>query len=201
MSHYDAFPLFPLSIFPVPGQQSGLHVFEPRYRRLFDQLEAMEILEFGIPFSLNGKLSGFGSVARLLASGEPDSEGRRDVMIQTTDLFRLKAFYPHSAEASFQYPTGSIERIQGWNSWGIQGEAFDDWTQMQTLQKRTSEPRENNASVVEILNELRPEGAQVNQIISDLEFGRRPKRLFEMLRFARLVMEQEVQIKSGYFPN
>ena len=60
MSSSEVFPLFPLSIFPVPGQQTGLHIFEARYRLLFEQLESMELVEFGIPFSLNGKLSGYG---------------------------------------------------------------------------------------------------------------------------------------------
>ena len=201
MSHIKAFPLFPLSIFPVPGQQSGLHIFEPRYRCLFDQLEAMEILEFGIPFSLHGKLSGFGSIARLLASSEQDAEGRRDVMIQSTDLFRIKGFEPHIQSAAFQYPTGTIERIAHWESWQLQGSALEDWKLMQALQTPSAEPARVSPSVIDILQEIRPEGAQVNQIVSDLDRGKHPSRLNEMLRFARIVMEQEVQVKSGYFPN
>ena len=196
-----ALPLFPLSIFPVPGQQSGLRIFEPRYRCLFDELESLEILEFGIPFSLNGRLSGLGSIARLLASGEPDSDGHRDVMVQTTDLFLLKEYHPNQLESSFQYPTGKIERIPDWDTWNIQGSALDDWLRLRALQMPTNLVDPVNSSIVEILKELRPEGAQVNQIVKDLACGKRPTGLNEMLRFARLVMEQEVQTKPGYFPN
>lgn len=195
------FPLFPLSIFPVPGQRTGLHIFEARYRLLFEQLESMELIEFGIPFSLHGKLSGYGSVSRLIACGEKDENGHRDVMIQSTDLFRLKRFDPNESNSSHPYPTGSIERIRDWNEWQVQGSALDDWTQMQTLQAQTEEPVQPLISVIEVLQELTPEGAQVNQIVSDLAAGRHPSRLNAMLRFARVVMEQEVQIKRGYFPN
>ncbi|MDC1486447.1 hypothetical protein N8134_02800 [Flavobacteriales bacterium] len=201
MSSSEVFPLFPLSIFPVPGQQTGLHIFEARYRLLFEQLESMELVEFGIPFSLNGKLSGYGSVSRLIACGEKDENGHRDVMIQSTDLFRLKRFDPNESNPSHPYPTGSIERIRDWNEWRVQGSALDDWTQMQTLQAQTKEPVQPLISVIEVLQELTPEGAQVNQIVSDLAAGRHPSRLNAMLRFARVVMEQEVQIKRGYFPN
>lgn len=201
MSSSEVFPLFPLSIFPVPGQQTGLHIFEARYRLLFEQLESMELVEFGIPFSLNGKLSGYGSVSRLIACGEKDENGHRDVMIQSTDLFRLKRFDPNESNPSHPYPTGSIERIRDWNEWQVQGSALDDWTQMQTLQAQTKEPFQPLISVIEVLQELTPEGAQVNQIVSDLAAGRHPSRLNAMLRFARVVMEQEVQIKRGYFPN
>ncbi len=178
-----------------------MHIFEARYRLLFEQLESMELVEFGIPFSLNGKLSGYGSVSRLIACGEKDENGHRDVMIQSTDLFRLKRFDLNESNPSHPYPTGSIERIRDWNEWQVQGSALDDWTQMQTLQAQTKEPVQPLISVIEVLQELTPEGAQVNQIVSDLASGRHPSRLNAMLRFARVVMEQEVQIKRGYFPN
>ena len=194
-------PLFPLSIFPVPGQQSGLRIFEPRYRSLFDELESMRILEFGIPFSLNGKLSGLGSIARLVASGEPNADGHRDVMVQTTDLFLLKEYHANQLESSFQYPTGKVERIPNWDTWNIHGSALEDWSRLRALQMPADLATPVNNSIVEILKELRPEGAQVNQIVKDLACGKRPEGLNEMLRFARLIMEQEVQTKPGYFPN
>ena len=194
-------PLFPLSIFPVPGQQSGLRIFEPRYRCLFDELESMEKLEFGIPFAVNGALSGVGTVARLLASGEPDSNGCRDVIIQATDLFLLKEFNGNEKVSSFQYPTGTIERITDWERWEVNGSALDDWSRFKSLQDDTELVDSERYTVVEILRELQPEAAQVNKIVLDLHSGKRPTGLYEMLRFARLVKEQEVQSKSGFFPN
>ena len=52
-----ALPLFPLRLLPMPGETIGLHVFEQRYQVLFNDLEAMHVDEFGIPF-LTTKRSG-----------------------------------------------------------------------------------------------------------------------------------------------
>ena len=32
-------PLFPLGVFLLPGERTGLHIFEPRYRQLIGELE------------------------------------------------------------------------------------------------------------------------------------------------------------------
>ena len=32
-------PLFPLGVFLFPGEKTGLHIFEPRYRQLVSELE------------------------------------------------------------------------------------------------------------------------------------------------------------------
>ena len=58
--------MFPLPILPLPGEMVQLHVFEPRYQMLFDELEGMDLEEFGIPFSKQNNLAGVGSVMRLL---------------------------------------------------------------------------------------------------------------------------------------
>ena len=39
-------PLFPLRMLPLPGEFVELHIFEPRYQRLFNELENMELVEF-----------------------------------------------------------------------------------------------------------------------------------------------------------
>ena len=35
---------------PLPGEQIALHVFEPRYQRLFRELETNDLEEFGIVY-------------------------------------------------------------------------------------------------------------------------------------------------------
>ena len=40
-------PMFPLAILPVPGELVPLHIFEPRYRQLLQDMETSDIT-FGI---------------------------------------------------------------------------------------------------------------------------------------------------------
>ena len=42
--------MLPLRLLPMPGEIVGLHIFEQRYQVLFNDLEAMHVDEFGIPF-------------------------------------------------------------------------------------------------------------------------------------------------------
>ena len=43
-------PLFPLGLLPLPGERLALHIFEPRYQRLFHALEHNELEEIGIAY-------------------------------------------------------------------------------------------------------------------------------------------------------
>ena len=43
-------PLFPLGLLPLPGERLALHIFEPRYQRLFHALEHNEVEEIGIAY-------------------------------------------------------------------------------------------------------------------------------------------------------
>ena len=49
-------PLLPLRLLPMPGEIVGLHIFEQRYQVLFNDLEAMHVDEFGIPFFHDSKI-------------------------------------------------------------------------------------------------------------------------------------------------
>ena len=46
-------PLFPLGLLPLPGERLALHIFEPRYQRLFHALEHNEVEEIGIATTLH----------------------------------------------------------------------------------------------------------------------------------------------------
>ena len=48
-------PMLPLRLLPMPGEIVGLHIFEQRYQVLFNDLEAMHVDEFGIPFLHDSK--------------------------------------------------------------------------------------------------------------------------------------------------
>ena len=56
--------MFPLNLLPLPGETIALHVFEERYQVLFDQLESMEIDEFGIPFVDGDRQMKMGEIGR-----------------------------------------------------------------------------------------------------------------------------------------
>jgi Lon protease-like protein len=57
-------PMFPLSIFSLPGEIIPLHIFEPRYRQLLEDAEAND-MAFGIYFNHVSNSEKLGSLVKL----------------------------------------------------------------------------------------------------------------------------------------
>ncbi|MEY4930630.1 MAG: hypothetical protein RI909_1354, partial [Bacteroidota bacterium] len=64
MSEFTSIPMFPLSIFPLPGEMVPLHIFEPRYRQLLEDAEKKDIT-FGIYYNHTTNSEKLGSLVKL----------------------------------------------------------------------------------------------------------------------------------------
>ena len=108
-------PLFPLGTVLVPGLLLPLHIFEPRYRRLVADLEALPEGErgFGVVAIREGREVGADGVRALFDVGtvaelrEVDRypDGRADIMANGDARFRLL----HLAETDAPYLCGEVE--------------------------------------------------------------------------------------------
>ncbi|MEQ9186846.1 MAG: LON peptidase substrate-binding domain-containing protein [Cryomorphaceae bacterium] len=99
-------PLFPLDIFLLPGEQMPLHIFEPRYRQLLEEVEELG-LEFGLPFGHEAPNLGYVSVCRLLKVTKRYESGESDVIIEALRIAELKGFEP--AFSGKLYPGGFVK--------------------------------------------------------------------------------------------
>jgi uncharacterized protein len=98
-------PLFPLRILPLPGELVPLHIFEPRYKQLLQEVELKDI-RFGIYFDhpLNDKK--LGSIMRLESVIKRYPKGELDIIVKCEDIFVLKEQYKeHPAKL---YPGGNV---------------------------------------------------------------------------------------------
>jgi uncharacterized protein len=96
----DRLPLFPLGSVVVPGQVLPLHVFEPRYRALVQDLQELPEVErvFGVLAIRSGREVGEDGVLALHEVGtvvrlhrvSPYPDGRCDVVTVGTGRFRLR---------------------------------------------------------------------------------------------------------------
>ena len=93
-------PLFPLNTVLVPGLVMPLHIFEPRYRSLIEELLAMpdeDAREFGIVAVRDGKdvsIDGLAALypvgtATVLRQADRHDDGRYDIVTTGTRRFRL----------------------------------------------------------------------------------------------------------------
>src|SRR5690554_3360884 len=98
-------PLFPLSVFLLPGEKSQIHIFESRYKQLLADCERNHA-SFGIPFILNNVLSEYGSVVKVIDELALHADGSSDIEIQCTDIFKIKSYHQQMGEKL--YPGGNV---------------------------------------------------------------------------------------------
>lgn len=105
-------PLFPLSVFLLPGERMQLHIFEPRYRQMFADLENGDPT-FGIPYTTGRISRGLGARCRLVKVLKTYNTGESDVLVECEGLFNLEDF--QSMKADKLYPYGSVRLLRDMN--------------------------------------------------------------------------------------
>ena len=100
--------MFPLSIFPLPGELVPLHIFEPRYRQLLEDAETRDF-SFGIYFNHVSNLEKLGSLVRLESVIKRYPGGESDIIVRCTDLFTMGTLYRTHRDKL--YPGGEVEYL------------------------------------------------------------------------------------------
>jgi hypothetical protein len=98
-------PMFPLSIFPLPGEMIPLHIFEPRYRQLLEDAEAKD-MPFGIYFNHVSNTSKLGSLVKLESVIKRYETGESDIIVKCVDLLSLAKLFRTYRDKL--YPGGEV---------------------------------------------------------------------------------------------
>lgn len=99
-------PMFPLSIFPLPGEMIPLHIFEPRYRQLLEDAEAKD-MAFGIYYNHVSNTEKFGSLVKLESVIKRYETGESDIIVKCIDLLSMSKMFRTFREKL--YPGGEVE--------------------------------------------------------------------------------------------
>lgn len=102
--------MFPLSIFPLPGELVPLHIFEPRYRQLLEDAETRDI-SFGIYLNHLANTEKLGSLVKLESVIKRYPSGESDIIVKCGDLFTMTTLYRTFSDKL--YPGGEVTF---WNS-------------------------------------------------------------------------------------
>jgi Lon protease-like protein len=101
----ERFPLFPLGLVALPGEEVALHIFEKRYRTMigecFDQGR-----EFGIVWLADDELKPVGCTCAVERVLERLDDGRFNILARGRRPFRLV-----ERDDSLAYPAGTIELL------------------------------------------------------------------------------------------
>ncbi len=105
MSDLVRIPMFPLAIFPLPGELIPLHIFEPRYKQLLEDVEKRDI-SFGIYFNHTANSEKLGSIVKLESVIKRYPGGESDIIVKCTDLFQMDTL--HRTYKDKLYPGGDV---------------------------------------------------------------------------------------------
>ena len=97
--------LFPLQLFLLPGETTRLHIFEERYRQLLADCENVQF-SFGIPYTRDGYMSGFGSIVELKNVLKRYGNGSADIEVEAIGIFKVDRFFLRMGEKL--YPGGDV---------------------------------------------------------------------------------------------
>jgi hypothetical protein len=97
--------MFPLSIFPLPGELVPLHIFEPRYRQLLEEAETKD-MTFGIYFNHTSNTEKLGSLVKLESVIKRYPGGESDIIVRCLDLFKMETLYRTYKDKL--YPGGEV---------------------------------------------------------------------------------------------
>ncbi|MDQ3678132.1 MAG: LON peptidase substrate-binding domain-containing protein [Actinomycetota bacterium] len=100
------FPLFPLGLVALPHEYVPLHIFEQRYRTMFEECLERES-EFGIVWSVDDELKSIGCACAITEVIERMEDGRLNVLTRGTRPFRII-----DRQADRPYPSGTVEFVE-----------------------------------------------------------------------------------------
>lgn len=104
----ELLPIFPLQLVVFPRENLNLHIFEPRYRQLFNEAE-QEGITFGIPAFIDGKLMNYGTEVELVKIANRAADGKMDVKTRGLGVFQMHEFFQEMPDKL--YGGARIERI------------------------------------------------------------------------------------------
>lgn len=103
----ERIPIFPLSAVVFPGEFFNLHIFEPRYKQLIQDIE-LGNSSFGIPYIDNVIPGKYGSEVRLHKVLNRYPTGEMDITVEGIGIFEIKS-YTNSLEGKL-YSEGLVEK-------------------------------------------------------------------------------------------
>lgn len=195
MEHSVLIPLFPLRILPLPGELVPLHIFEPRYKQLLQEVEENDI-RFGIYFDHPINDQRIGSIMRLETVTKRYPKGELDIIVKCEDVFVLEE--QHKIFPGKLYPGG---RVTYWNLdlANFPDEAlYQRYTTFRMMRGIDKQPR--NCSVYEIANELNLDFPERYKFMT-LEEERQQKFLHGKVAYQIQLLEHEEKSRDVFHLN
>jgi len=194
-------PFFPLNIFLLPGEQLPLHIFEPRYRQLFEEAER-SALDFGLPCEDDVLKRGFVSICHLLKVVKRYESGELDVIIEAKRIAELKDYEPVFGQKL--YPGGYVRE---WNNEVLNEMPSDELVEVfrEYIQLRyNTKPQPaniKNYKLVDLAASTALSNTDKMKLILLDSSERQDRFLMNAIKYLNLLLAQESSAENGIILN
>lgn len=192
------FGLFPLRIFLFPGEQTTLHVFEPRYLQLINEC-LVKKEAFGIPYQGKTTLSELGSLVNVIQILKKYDNGELDVLVECSSNFKINHF--EGKKKDKLYPCGTILQL-------IKGE-FSPTEELKSHAENylshllDKEQDDKNKDLLSVNNLINLVNLNDDEKIKFLKFPEQKKNdfLIKKFKFMLILLTQEKKVDQNFYLN
>lgn len=195
MADHVRIPMFPLTIFPLPGELVPLHIFEPRYRQLLVDAEERDI-SFGIYFNHTINTEKLGSLVKLESVIKRYDGGESDIIVKCLDLFRMETLFRTYKDKL--YPGGEVEYWHTDLQKPITTKLHAEFEEFMRILKITKIP--SPCSIFHVANELSLDLEDKIKFVS-AEDDKRENFLSTRLKFQKHLLSQAEKSKDVFHLN
>ncbi len=188
-------PMFPLTIFPMPGEMVPLHIFEPRYQQLLKDAEERDI-SFGIYFNHTLNTAKLGSLVKLESVLKRYPDGESDIIVKCQDLFSMDTLFRTYKEKL--YPGGDVAFWQVDLNVSASAKLIKEFEDYMRLLKITMTP--SPCSVYHVANELNLDFEDRLRFV-DLDEERKESFLSQQLKFQMHLLAEAEKAKDVFHLN
>lgn len=193
-------PLFPLSIFLLPGDYTQLYIFEQRYKQLIREC-AEQGKTFGIAFTSRLNTHNYGCEVELVEILKTHPEGEMDIVIKCTSLFKLQHYYFQKKDKI--YPGGSIETLSEAVNYPVSDTLLGDFREhlVESENFNSELLTHNNLGVFDLANELYMGEIEKLELVHLAQPDLMNRYLMNYLRYLKLIREQEKSVFKNIYLN
>ncbi len=193
-------PLFPLKVFLLPGEQLPLHVFEERYQQLLKDVETLG-LDFGIPYATSSGSVLYGCQVKLVEVSKRYPSGEADMLVECIGIFKVVDF--NQKDPAKLYPSGEVQIIDGYKNYPAQENVREELRLLRDVLGPSASifDKPEFEDSLRILRALNLSHEQKHKFIVLNNTEAQQRSLVNMIRFSRLIVEQEQKVEDGIYPN
>lgn len=192
-------PMFPLNMVVLPKETVKLHIYEERYKQLITDCLENEA-NFGIPFSVNGKVKTYGVEVKINKVLKVYDNGEMDVLVEGVKVFSIVEYSSILkpklyGAAIIQYVDEDKLTVGNY----LQELAMEYLSQTQN--KILNYDSFKDATIYDIANLLQLSAKEKYQLISAATFSEKEKYLTNTFRQTICIFEKETELKDRFIFN